>query len=306
MRSELAPSSSTMRRRREAEHLVAAAVGQDRPRPADEAVQAAGARDEIVARPQVQVIGVAEDDLGAERRSRSRCVTPLTAPCVPTGMNAGVCTTPCGVRQLAAARARRRIERRETETSDTLRIRIDSPAPAYARACCLVSCYPDPRETTSRRRALRRPIGRARSVARVGGGRLRATSIAHRYEPVADPDREGRPLGARGPAADGDRRRPRSSSRRGSRRRGRSAAAARCTSSRSPSEETILSIDRAPRRRRPSRLRLVTGLAPRRDLPGAARSVRRGRHDSGPARARERALRRRRRAGLGGRHGQGA
>ena len=28
----------------------------------------------------------------------SRCVSALTAPCVPTGMNAGVCTTPCGVR----------------------------------------------------------------------------------------------------------------------------------------------------------------------------------------------------------------
>ncbi len=44
---------------------------------------------------------------------------------------------------------------------------------------------------------------------------------------------------------------------------------------------------------------------PRRDLPGAARALRRGRHDPGAARARQRALRRRRRAGVGGRHGQG-
>src|SRR5262245_54767525 len=29
--------------------------------------------------------------------SRSRCVTPLTAPCVPTGMNAGVSIVPCAV-----------------------------------------------------------------------------------------------------------------------------------------------------------------------------------------------------------------
>ena len=35
------------------------------------------------------MIGVAEDDLGAEP-SRSRCGA-LTEPCVPTGMNAGVC-----------------------------------------------------------------------------------------------------------------------------------------------------------------------------------------------------------------------
>ena len=44
---------------------------------------------------------------------------------------------------------------------------------------------------------------------------------------------------------------------------------------------------------------------PGRGLPGAARSLRRGRHGAGPARAGQRPLRRRRRAGLGGRHGQG-
>jgi hypothetical protein len=50
----------------ERERLVAAAIGQDRPRPADEAVQAPQAGDALVAGAQVEVIGVAEDDLGAE------------------------------------------------------------------------------------------------------------------------------------------------------------------------------------------------------------------------------------------------
>ena len=49
----------------EAEDLVAAAVGEHRARPADEAVQAAAPGDQVFARAQVQVIGVAEDDPGA-------------------------------------------------------------------------------------------------------------------------------------------------------------------------------------------------------------------------------------------------
>ena len=60
-----APSSVMTPPLGEAEHLEAAAVGQDRARPADEAVQAAAPRDQLVARPQQQVIGVGEDDLGA-------------------------------------------------------------------------------------------------------------------------------------------------------------------------------------------------------------------------------------------------
>ena len=44
---------------------------------------------------------------------------------------------------------------------------------------------------------------------------------------------------------------------------------------------------------------------PRRRVPGAARPVRRRRHGAGTARARQRAVRRPRRAGVGGRHGQG-
>src|SRR5688572_9852561 len=35
--------------------------------------------------------------ISAPSSSRSRCSMALTVPCVPTGMNAGVCTTPCGV-----------------------------------------------------------------------------------------------------------------------------------------------------------------------------------------------------------------
>ena len=50
----------------EAEHLVAAAVGEDGLVPANEPVQAAAASDQLVARPQHQVIGVAKDDARAD------------------------------------------------------------------------------------------------------------------------------------------------------------------------------------------------------------------------------------------------
>ena len=66
MRAELRALLADASHRRQAEHLVAAAVGQDRSLPADEAMQPAGPRDQLVARPQEEVIGVAEDDLGAE------------------------------------------------------------------------------------------------------------------------------------------------------------------------------------------------------------------------------------------------
>ena len=51
---------------RQREHLEAAGVGEDRPVPAREAVQAAVRFDHVQARAQVQMEGVAEDDLGAE------------------------------------------------------------------------------------------------------------------------------------------------------------------------------------------------------------------------------------------------
>ena len=51
--------------RREAEDLKAAAVGQDRRVPADEAMQAATPCDQLVAGTEKEVVGVAEDDLRA-------------------------------------------------------------------------------------------------------------------------------------------------------------------------------------------------------------------------------------------------
>ena len=50
---------------REAENLEAAAVGQNRPVPIHELVQPAGGADDVEAGPDVQVIGVAENDLRA-------------------------------------------------------------------------------------------------------------------------------------------------------------------------------------------------------------------------------------------------
>src|ERR1043166_1518912 len=52
---------------RQAEDLVAPAVGENRLVPADEAMQSASARDHVVAGPQVQMIGVAQQNLRAER-----------------------------------------------------------------------------------------------------------------------------------------------------------------------------------------------------------------------------------------------
>ena len=162
----------------QAEHLVAAAVGEDRPVPADEAVQAAARAISSSPGPQEQVIGVAEDDLGADASSRSRCSVALTLPWVPTGMNAGVCTTPCGVsRTRRGARRRRWRADVKPKRRDTLIIGTSDV------------------KKTARRRHLRRPVGRTRSVDRLGRVHLQAPrSGALRAGP--DPDREGRPLGA--------------------------------------------------------------------------------------------------------------
>jgi hypothetical protein len=65
VRAELDAVLGHLSHLREAEHLVAAAVGENRVRPPDEAVQPARARDHIVARTQVQVVRVAENDLRA-------------------------------------------------------------------------------------------------------------------------------------------------------------------------------------------------------------------------------------------------
>ena len=60
----------------QAHHLEAAGVGEDRPVPAHEAVQAAEPRDALGAGAQHQVIGVAEDDVGAGRLAPGRRTAP--------------------------------------------------------------------------------------------------------------------------------------------------------------------------------------------------------------------------------------
>ena len=61
---------------RQRHHLEAAGIGQDRLAPVHEAVQAAERGDALRPRPQHQVVGVAEHDLGAGFRHRLR-IEPL-------------------------------------------------------------------------------------------------------------------------------------------------------------------------------------------------------------------------------------
>ena len=120
---------------------------------------------------------------------------------VPTGMNAGVWTTPCGVVQLAAPRgAVACAVTRKRNAASWLRTHGSCASRCFGLSSCRLAlsrppvfCY---RETTSRRRALRRTIGRARSVAGVGRRGVRE-SRPHALRAGADPHREGRPLGAR-------------------------------------------------------------------------------------------------------------
>jgi hypothetical protein len=56
----------------QAEHLVAARVGQDRPVACHQGVQPAELRDRLLARPQVEVVGVREHHPRAERRQIAR------------------------------------------------------------------------------------------------------------------------------------------------------------------------------------------------------------------------------------------
>ena len=66
---------------------------------------------ELVARPQVQVVRVGEDHRRAEHACRSSGSSAFTVASVPTGMNAGVSTAPCGVRERAGARGAGRSSR---------------------------------------------------------------------------------------------------------------------------------------------------------------------------------------------------
>ena len=267
------------------EDLVAAGIGEDRPRPAHERVQTAEACDQIVARTQVQVIRIGEDDLGAEIVEHLDRHA-LDGRAVPTGMNAGVSTTPCA-RCMRPRRARPARARRSKRNGALTRV-----------------AYNDPRdETSSRGRPLRRTIGRARSLARVGGRGLRGTSIASATSRLRSASRR---TAAGCWRTDRRRRRlrPKSSSRH----------AATCTAPRGPrGPPPAASRRRHTRPRRSTAARpddteaatALTGLGLDVVFPVLHGHVRRRRHHPGPARARERRLRRLRRARLGRRHGQG-
>ena len=94
---KVTPSSSILRRSLERHDLEAAGVGQDRPRPAHEPVQAAQPRDALGAR--AAASGGRCCPARSRRRSRrpTAAVIALTVPPVPTGMKAGVSTVPCAV-----------------------------------------------------------------------------------------------------------------------------------------------------------------------------------------------------------------
>ena len=77
--------------------LEAAGIGQDRAVPVHEFVQPAKRGDALGTGPQHQVIGIAEQDLGAGVAHIVRRQRLSPSPAVPTGMKAGVCTLPCGV-----------------------------------------------------------------------------------------------------------------------------------------------------------------------------------------------------------------
>ena len=126
-----------------------------------------------------------------------------------------------------------------------------------------------------------------------------------RYEPDRDPHREGRPLGAGRSSAVGGvgRRRHRSDAQR---RRAPARRHAKSSCRRGPvTRRSCSSIAASARADDAEAAATAHRSGARRDLSRAARPVRRGRHDSGPARAGQRRLRRLRRAGLGRRHGQG-
>ena len=78
------------------EDLEAARVGQDRAVPVHEGVQAAHLGDQLVAGPQVEVVGVGQHQARAQF-VQLRGVTALTVACVPTGAKTGVSSSPCGV-----------------------------------------------------------------------------------------------------------------------------------------------------------------------------------------------------------------
>ena len=103
------------------------------------------ARDDVLARAEVQVIGVAEDDLRAGAAARRRDCRPRTTPWVPTGMKAGVRTVPCGsVRVPARAAPSGALEGEVAHRTDRSHVlpgsgcgRSAADAPGRARAISL-------------------------------------------------------------------------------------------------------------------------------------------------------------------------
>src|SRR5258706_14155479 len=160
--------------------------------------------------------------ISAPSDSRSRCVTPLTAPCVPTGMNAGVATSPCGVdirprRARASVWVTLKLKAVIFSRTDYNLFRcVDSPQRTqwtpwntevkrsyldlltFVSFVSFVATQRWKSEKASSRGDLRRPLRRTRGVARVCGSRVQE-SRPRLLSRGADPNREGRAMDAAGP-----------------------------------------------------------------------------------------------------------
>src|SRR5262245_12102326 len=98
-------------------------------RPADEPVQPASPRDQLVAGPQIQVIGVAEDDLRA-RLFQSAVARRLDASLRADRHERGCLHDAVRCAQLAQTRSAVGCEQREAECRGHATIRSDGPAKA--------------------------------------------------------------------------------------------------------------------------------------------------------------------------------
>ena len=95
MRAELHPFFADLAQLVEAEDLKATGIGKHGPRPGDKTVQPSQPPDQLVTRPQVQVIGIGENDLRVQLFEQM-LGDGLDRPAVPTGIKAGVWTCPWG------------------------------------------------------------------------------------------------------------------------------------------------------------------------------------------------------------------
>ena len=110
------PCSVSLRKLRQAHHLIAAAVGEDRTLPTHELMQSAEPRHPLRAGPQHQVVGVAKNDVRTKSRAPLSGFIALTVAAVPTGMKAGVRMSPRCMRNRAGARLAIRCVKCEFET----------------------------------------------------------------------------------------------------------------------------------------------------------------------------------------------